>query len=155
MPATTPPVEPHLSRISLERPLEGPCLTFDLPHELARLQVEETYQRTGHNARTLAKYADTRIVLTALRRGARVKTHETDERIAIQCLVGRVRLWLPYGTSEEVGEGGLGVLDRGLAHELEALEDCAFLLTVTWARPADQSGRAPAGRARRAGRRGG
>jgi hypothetical protein len=34
-----------------------------------------------------------------------------------------------------VGEGGLGVLDRGLAHELEALEDCAFLLTVTWARP--------------------
>jgi hypothetical protein len=31
-------------------------------------------------------------VLTTLRRGARVKTHETDERIAIQCLLGRVGL---------------------------------------------------------------
>lgn len=129
---TTTPVEPHLSRISLERPLEGPCLTFDLPRELAQLQVEETYQRTGHNGRTLAKYEDTRIVLTALRKGARVRTHETDERIAIQCLLGRVRVWLPYGNSEEVSEGGLGVMDRGVAHELEALEDCAFLLTVTW-----------------------
>lgn len=132
MPATTTPAEPHLSRVSLERPLEGPCLTFDLARELAQLQVEDTYLRTGHNARTLAKYEDTRIVLTALRKGARVRTHETDERIAIQCLLGRVRVWLPYGTSEEVSEGGLGVLDRGVAHELEALEDCAFLLTVTW-----------------------
>ena len=41
MPATTTPAEPHLSRVSLERPLEGPCLTFDLARELAQLQVPD------------------------------------------------------------------------------------------------------------------
>ncbi len=133
MPSETP-VESHPSRVSLERPLEGPCLTFDLPHELARLQTEDTYARTGHNARTLAKYPDTRVVLTALKAASRVRTHETDERIAIQVMVGRVRLWLPFGTKEEIGEGGFAVLDRGIAHELEAVEDSAFLLTVTWPR---------------------
>lgn len=131
MPTATP-VEPHQSRVSLERPLEGPCLTFDLPFERARLEAEETYARTGHNARTLAKYPDTRVVLTALKAGSKVRTHETDERIAVQVMTGRVRLWLPYGTSEEIGEGGFAVLDRAVAHELEALEDSAFLLTVTW-----------------------
>lgn len=31
-----------------------------------------------------------------------------------------------------VGKGGFAVLDRAVAHELEALEDSAFLLTFTW-----------------------
>lgn len=130
MPSATP-AESH-SRVSLERPLEGPCLTFDLPRELAQLRAEDTYTRTGHNARTLAKYPDTRVVLTALKAGSKVRTHETDERIAVQVMIGRVRLWLPFGTKEDVGEGGFAVLDRAVSHELEALEDSAFLLTVTW-----------------------
>ena len=125
--------EQSLSRISLERPLAGPCLTFDLPYELARLRSEDTYLRTGHNARTLAKYPDTRIVLAVLRAGSRMRTHETDERLVVRPLLGRVRLWLPFGEeNEEVDAGGLAVFDRAMSHEIEALEDSAFLLTVTW-----------------------
>lgn len=131
MPATTPTAQ-SLSRISLERPLAGPCLAFDLPFEVARLRAEDTYLRTGHNGRTLAKFPDTRVVLTVLRAGSRMRTHETGERLAVQPVIGRIRLWLPYGGNEDLGSGGLAVLDREMSHEVEALDDCAFLLTVSW-----------------------
>lgn len=131
MPATTS-TEQRLSRISLERPLAGPCLTFDLPFEVARLRAEDTYLRTGHNGRTLAKFPDTRLVLSVLRAGSRMRTHETGERLAVQMVIGRARLWMPYGGTEDVSSGGLAVMDREMAHEIEALEDCALLLTVSW-----------------------
>jgi len=123
-----------VSRVSLERPLSGPALSFDLPFETALLREEPEWAARGHNARTLAKYPDTRIVLAVMKRGVRIYTHETDERMTIHLLGGRIRVWLPYGESIEVGAGNLATLDRAVAHEIEAVEEAAFLLTVTWTR---------------------
>ena len=50
-------------------PMAGPFMEFDLPAEIHRLHAETTWS-TGHNARTLIKYDDFRVVLTALQASA-------------------------------------------------------------------------------------
>ncbi len=120
------------SRVSLERPLAGPHLSFDLAGEVTRLKGERIFRAEGHDARTLVKYPDVRIVLAVARPGARMRTHETDERITIHCISGRVRLHLPDGGSVDVGGGHLLALDKAMAHEVEALQESAFLLCLSW-----------------------
>jgi quercetin dioxygenase-like cupin family protein len=105
-------------------------MAFDLNDELNSLMGESAWQRNGHNARTLAKYPDLRIVLAAAQRGARIKTHEPNERIAVQVLRGRIR----FGVGDrviEAGEGQLVTVDKSMAHEIEAIEESAFLLHVS------------------------
>jgi quercetin dioxygenase-like cupin family protein len=120
------------ARVSLERPLSGPHLSFDIGGEIARLRAERIFKVEGHDARTLVKYPDLRIVLTVAKPGVRMRTHETDERITLQCVSGRLRVHLPDGGHVNVGGGHLLALDKAMAHEVEALEESAFLLCLSW-----------------------
>ncbi len=130
--ATAIPTRPfHTDRVSLARPLAQPSMAFDLNAELNALRRESAWQCNGHNARTLAKYPDMRIVLAVAQRGVRIKPHEPDERIAIQVLRGHVR----FEVGDQVidaHEGQLVTVDRGIAHEIEAVEESAFVLHVSW-----------------------
>ena len=60
-------------------PMAAPFLEFDLPAEVHRLRAETTWS-TGQNARTLIKYDDFRVVLTALQTHMRVPEHKTEGR---------------------------------------------------------------------------
>ena len=125
------PTRPFLpDRPSLERPLSGPCLEFDLEAGLARLRSEDTWRRNGHNAQTLAKYADVRIVLGCARAGTRISTREPNERITVQCLSGHVRVFAG-GKVVDLKAGHLAVADKAMAHDIEAVKDSAFLLSVS------------------------
>ncbi|HMA47830.1 MAG TPA: hypothetical protein VKP11_11665 [Frankiaceae bacterium] len=123
------------ARVSLERPLAGPHLSFDLSQEIGRLRREPIFGVLGHDARTLVKYPDLRLVLTVARRGIRMRTHETDERLTIQCMSGHMRVHLPDGGRVDVTGGQLLALDRAMAHELEMLDESAFLLCLSWPGP--------------------
>lgn len=111
--------------------LADPIMTFDLDAEIERLHGEADW-RTGQNAKTLAKYDDLRIVLTALASGRRMPGHKTDGRISIQTVQGLLRVHTAAQTFD-LPAGRLLVLDRGIPHDVEALSDSAFLLTI--ARP--------------------
>ena len=111
--------------------LTGAALKFDLTGEVRELKHEETWARTGQNAKTLVKHPDFRIVLIALRAGARIQEHQAGGRVSIQCLSGRLRLLLPDQTVE-LGPNSLLALDKSLAHEVEALEESALLLSISW-----------------------
>lgn len=114
------------------RPLHGPSITVDLAGEIAALKREAAWQEHGRNARTLAKYPDTRFVLEVMRAGTRFSPGGPSERIAVQCLAGRVRVHLPSGHAEEVPGGSLCTLDRYMAVEIEAVEESACLLEIAW-----------------------
>ncbi|MBI5070591.1 MAG: hypothetical protein HZB56_20375 [Deltaproteobacteria bacterium] len=116
-------------RTGLERSLQGPHLSFHLGVEADRLRRERPWVEHGHNAITLAKHADLRLVLEVLRAGARIATREPQERMSMEVLAGRIRLHVG-GRTMDLAQGHLLVLDRGTAHEIEAVEDSAFLLTV-------------------------
>ena len=115
------------------RPLLAPVLSFDLPDELNVLRAEQVYQAHGHNARTLVKHSEFRLVLIALRTGYRLHEQQIPERLSIQALNGALRLHIPTETLE-LRSGQLLALDRGLPFSIEALEDSGFLLWLGWSR---------------------
>lgn len=117
-----------------ERPpqrLAGSLLAFDLAREVALLHEEGAWQQGDRNAKTLVKEPDFRIVLVALRAGARMDEHRAAGRISIQTLVGQLRLQAP-GHTVDLPVGRLVSLERDLPHTVEAREESAFLLTIAW-----------------------
>lgn len=115
-----------------ERPpqrLGGAVLSFDLTQEVAQLHAERAWHTGGRNAKTLVKEADFTVVLIALRRGGRLAEHRAGGQISVQTLAGQLRLHLS-GAAMALPTGRLVSLERALPHELEALEDSAFLLTI-------------------------
>jgi quercetin dioxygenase-like cupin family protein len=118
---------PHAS------PLAEPLMEFDLPAEIDRLRAETTWS-TGQNARTLVKYADFRLVLTALQAKTRIPEHKTEGRISVHVLSGHIHL-RAAGRTYSLRPGSLLALDHGMPHDVEALEESAFLLTIAWPGP--------------------
>ena len=109
------------------QPMAAPYLEFDIVREVEQLRRETGWQ-SGHNARTLAKYDGLRIVLIALNAHARMREHQTEGQISIQSVVGQIQV-RALGRTFELRPGGLLALDHAIPHDVEALEDSAFLLT--------------------------
>ena len=124
------PHDDHQQRRPHTPPMAAPFLEFDLKRELELLH-EEPGWTSGQNARTLVKFDDLRIVLMALRARARVPGHQTKGRISIQTVVGHI-LVRADGRTFDLPGGALLALDRSVPHEVEAVEDSAFLLTIAW-----------------------
>lgn len=113
--------------------LAGPVLQFDLGTEMNTLRHEAAWMETGRNSKTLVKHPDFRLVLTIMKAGIQAHEHKADARISIHSLKGRLRLHLKDQTVE-LPAGSLLALDRGVVHDVEAVKDTAFLLTISWSR---------------------
>jgi quercetin dioxygenase-like cupin family protein len=113
-------------------PMSGPFLEFDLDRELAELHREPEWDN-GQNAKTLAKYDDFRIVLTALKPRKKIAGHQADGRVSIQVVKGHALLRAD-GRTFDVTPGRVVTFDRGVVHELEAIEESAVLQTIAWSR---------------------
>ena len=112
--------------------LAGRLLHFNLAQELRELREQDAWQRgTGRSSKTLAKYPDFRVVLVVMKAGSEMKEHHADARISIQSLQGKLRVHLP-DQPVELGAGELICLEAGIHHDVEALEESAFLITVSW-----------------------
>ena len=108
--------------------LADSLLHFNLTDELRRLREEDSWTRGGgRSSKTLAKYPDFRIVLVLMKPGSEMKEHHADARISIQTIQGKVRLQLP-DKALELGSGELMCLESGIAHDVKALEESAFLI---------------------------
>jgi quercetin dioxygenase-like cupin family protein len=114
--------------------LAEPLLQIDFERELQQLRREDSWQReTGRSSKTLAKYPDFRIVLILMKSGTRMRQHRAEGRISIQQLKGQVRIHLA-DRKVTLTTGQLLVLDCGVLHDVEALEESALLLTISWRR---------------------
>lgn len=102
------------------------------------MRTEEAYVREGHTARTLVREHDLRVVLIVMKAGSRMAEHSANETVSIQPLSGRLRLQLPRLARQredrivDLPVGRLLVLERGNEHDVEAIDDSAFLLTFGW-----------------------
>jgi quercetin dioxygenase-like cupin family protein len=111
--------------------LQEPVTALDLLDEAARLRREPTWQQGDRNAKTFVKAADLRLVLTTLKQGAIVKEHRAPGSAVVQTLSGRIRLGLP-DQAVDLPAGAVVVLEPDLPHEVEALEESAFAITIAW-----------------------
>jgi len=108
----------------------GPSLTFDLAQQIRALR-RESYWQSGRNSKTLVKYDDLRIVLTAIEGKTTIHEHRSAGRISVQTVEGHLRMHAG-GRTFDLPAGRVIVLDRATPHDVIALEDSAFLLTIAW-----------------------
>jgi quercetin dioxygenase-like cupin family protein len=109
--------------------LTGQALAFDLQSEIEALRSEASWQRGDRNAKTLVKEQAFRVVLTALKAGARLDSHEVHAQFTLHGITGRVRVTVP-GQTIEVPAGHVLSVEEGTPHGVEAVEESAFLLTI-------------------------
>jgi len=111
--------------------LSEPVTILDLLQEADALRREPAWTQGDRNAKTFVKEADLRVVLTILKQGTMIREHQVPGTAIVQVLSGRVRLRLP---SQEVDlpAGRLVILERDLPHDVEALEESAFVISIAW-----------------------
>ena len=112
-------------------PLAGTALTFDLAHEVSRLHEESAWLHGDRNAKMLVKERDFRVVLIALRAGARMEQHRAAGRISVQTLAGHLRMQV-QGETVDLPVGRLLSVAYDIPHDVEAQGESAFLLTIAW-----------------------
>ena len=125
-----PETEPSRGAARSPEPTEGPSLTFDLAEQIASLR-QEPYWQSGRNSKTIVKYPDFRVVLTAIQANTTIHEHHAAGRISVQTVEGHLHMHAG-GKEFNLPAGRILVLDRAMPHDVVALEDSAFLLTIAW-----------------------
>jgi quercetin dioxygenase-like cupin family protein len=124
----------HSGRVREPGVLAATSLKFNLEEEIRQLEAEPGWQ-AGHTAKTIAKYPDFRVVLVVMKAGAQLVRHRTAGRISIQACRGSIRLLFSGAFENEtvnMSAGDLVMLDREVAHDVAAVTNSAFLLTIAW-----------------------
>jgi quercetin dioxygenase-like cupin family protein len=103
---------------------------FDLAQEIADATSKKPWP-SGQYAKMLFKKHDLRIVLITMEPGAHMKEHHADGTISVQVLKGKIRMNVG-GKAHELTAGNLFTLGASIRHDVEALDDSAFLLTISW-----------------------
>lgn len=130
----------HSSALTRLPELGEQIIRHNIGAELDKLQAADSWQReSGRSAETLVKYDEFRIVLVRMKPKSYMSQHRAEGPISIQAVQGTIRIHLPEDRTEELKPGDLLTLDRCLAHDVEALEESAFLLTIAWPEAADQT----------------
>lgn len=108
-----------------------PSLDLDISYEIEQLYRCGKWQN-GTSRKQLIRFSDFQISLTAMKADARIGLHMNSGRISVQTVEGHIRMHTGSQTFD-LPKGRVLVLDRSVPHEVEALADSAFLLTVAQA----------------------
>lgn len=108
-------------------------IRHNIGNELEKLKDAPSWQReSGRSSETLVKYEEFRIVLVRMKPGSYMSHHRAEGPISIHAIHGKIRVHLPEDRMEDLEPGDLLTLERCLEHDVEALEESAFLLTIAW-----------------------
>ena len=123
----------HQASLTRLPQLANEVIRRNIGSELQKLKRAPSWQReSGRSSETLVKYEEFRIVLVRMKPGSYMSHHRAEGPISIQAIQGKIRVHLPEDRIEELEPGDLLTLDRCLEHDVEALEESAFLLTIAW-----------------------
>lgn len=104
--------------------------SFNLEEALRQARSEPGMQSpNGRVTHMLTRGPGLRFGLIAMKRGSQWQEHKTESRIIVQVIEGHIRFSLKE-RAWELSKGELLVLEPGIPHSVEALEDAAFLLTL-------------------------
>jgi len=115
---------------SEQRHLDDSLLTFDISTLLTQIKSENEWQKGERNATTLLQSHGLRVVLVAMHAGTLIKQHQANSPFSFQVIEGKIKFNTPT-KSVTVTKGQLLTLHPGIRHDLEAIEESAFLLTLT------------------------
>ena len=108
-------------------------LYFDLQQQLQRLRTRAARQqgawKKGVARELLVDYPDLRVSLVYLAAGGQIEEHYNPGRIVVHTVAGHIRMRAGEETFD-LPLGAVLALDRAVPHQLQAVEESAFLLTV-------------------------
>jgi quercetin dioxygenase-like cupin family protein len=110
-------------------------MTFDIARFDLTREIVDSEQRkpwpSGIYSKTLYKRDDFRAVLISMETGARMQKHHVDGTTSVQVLRGAVR-YSAQGQAYDLQTGNLITVGASIKHDVESLEESAFLLTISW-----------------------
>lgn len=112
---------------SIDRPLAGDVLAFELERELEAVGEVAAGQRS---ARTLVKDGPMRLTLVVLGPGAEIAEHRADGPISVHAVRGRLD-FTAAGRTQALAPGSVLTAGQGVPHSVRSAEGAAFLLMVT------------------------
>jgi quercetin dioxygenase-like cupin family protein len=115
---------------SIQRPLSGDILVFNIDQEHERAADPDLLSRSGRNARTLLKMGSLRVTLVVLGPGGELAAHEAPGPITVQAVHGRIR-FTAGGEQHDIGPGQLLAAGPGVRHSVASTDGATFLLTVS------------------------
>lgn len=116
--------------------LHGRTVSFDVTFEVEALRDSAEWN-SGIARKVLVRYPDLQITLRRMKANARIPEHHNPGRISVQTIMGHIRMHAD-GKLFDLPQGSVLILDRAVTHDVEAIEESAFLLTVA---VPDSSGR--------------
>jgi quercetin dioxygenase-like cupin family protein len=69
------------------------------------------------------------VILMALKSGARLNEHKNAGRVSVHTVAGHIRMQV-QDAEFDLPTGHMLALDREVIHNVEAVEDSAFVLTI-------------------------
>lgn len=108
-----------------------------VPTQSAEISLEDetealrnsTEWLTGIARKRLIQHPDFQMTLRRMKPNTRIPEHYNPGRICVQTLFGYIRMHAD-GRTFDLRRGQCLVLDRAVVHDVEAVEESAFLLTV-------------------------
>jgi quercetin dioxygenase-like cupin family protein len=100
---------------------------MDIAEELGKIRS----RGSEVSSTTLLKTDTLRVVLTALKAGARLHKHHADGRLVVQVLEGEIEFHAE-DTPHHLHKGTLVSLEAMAQHEVTASTDAVLLLTIAW-----------------------
>ncbi|MCC7459859.1 MAG: cupin domain-containing protein [Proteobacteria bacterium] len=102
---------------------------YDLNTEIVDIKKNVTQNSSDRHTKVLAKEKDYRLVLINLKEGAVLQEHSAPGRIFVQVLEGHIHMKF-NGEAVDLRKGNLVTLEANVKHEVQAVEESVFLLTV-------------------------
>lgn len=102
---------------------------YDIRKIAQEMRGDAPFQRGGHTARTLTRNPDLRIVAVVMNAGNVIKDHKVDDTAQVSTFSGHVRLRLA-DEMVDLPAGHVMVIERGVVHNVEAVEESVFILTL-------------------------
>jgi quercetin dioxygenase-like cupin family protein len=110
--------------------MPGRSAEFDFNQESEQLR-ESPKWGSGIARKVLVHYPDLEVTLRRMKAGARIPEHYNPGRICVQTIFGHIRMHADDKLFD-LPQGKMLVLDRDVTHDVEAVEESAFLLTVAY-----------------------
>ena len=112
-----------------DRGLDAPLHTFSVGGALEQLRAESAWKIGDRNAMTLVKTNKVRVVLIGMKKGATLLEHCVEGPMTLYVLEGSIK-FVAGSHSCNLSHSGFVSLDQAIPHDVEALEESAFLLTI-------------------------
>jgi mannose-6-phosphate isomerase class I len=122
-------IESTHNRPAGERMIDASQLLIDIPSLIKQIRGEKQWKKSDRNSITVLKSDKMRIVLTALRKNAEMKTDHPENVLSLHLIDGKIS-FKAGAENLEIESGQIVALHEQVPYTIKALKKATMLLTI-------------------------